>query len=222
MPAAPISPRELFLWAAARFWAQEKKKTQDIRWGWGLGLYFLLLLLLLLCLAVGPEACSLSGGILSFSVVRTDSLKGRRGRLPSKPKSPQEPSPPSPPVSLISALVRAHVDSNPAMTSLDYSRVSWRQYLPMGPPPRPPNEICLAPSKVILFSTPYLMPLRRHLPGVGVPEGLEVPGQRIGVSVYACVPAEGGRGTSEQMQIASLYTLPSDRGLLLQVVFTAS
>lgn len=62
----------------------------------------------------------------SLAVVRTDSLKGRRGRLPSKPKSPQEPSPPSPPVSLISALVRAHVDSNPAMTSLDYSRVSWR------------------------------------------------------------------------------------------------
>lgn len=60
-----------------------------------------------------------------LAVVRTDSLKGRRGRLPSKPKSPQEPSPPSPPVSLISALVRAHVDSNPAMTSLDYSRVSW-------------------------------------------------------------------------------------------------
>ncbi|XP_061579605.1 nuclear receptor subfamily 4 group A member 2a isoform X2 [Cololabis saira] len=30
-------------------------------------------------------------------VVRTDNLKGRRGRLPSKPKSPQEPSPPSPP-----------------------------------------------------------------------------------------------------------------------------
>lgn len=65
----------------------------------------------------------------SFAVVRTDSLKGRRGRLPSKPKSPQEPSPPSPPVSLISALVRAHVDSNPAMTSLDYSRVrSWRGF----------------------------------------------------------------------------------------------
>ena len=66
----------------------------------------------------------------SFAVVRTDSLKGRRGRLPSTPKSPQEPSPPSPPVSLISALVRAHVDSNPAMTSLDYSRVrSWWGYL---------------------------------------------------------------------------------------------
>lgn len=58
------------------------------------------------------------------TVVRTDNLKGRRGRLPSKPKSPQEPSPPSPPVSLISALVRAHVDSNPSMSALDYSRVS--------------------------------------------------------------------------------------------------
>lgn len=68
----------------------------------------------------------------SLAVVRTDSLKGRRGRLPSKPKSPQEPSPPSPPVSLISALVRAHVDSNPAMTSLDYSRVSWTE-LALGP-----------------------------------------------------------------------------------------
>uniref|UniRef100_A0A8C6WZK9 Nuclear receptor subfamily 4 group A member 2 n=1 Tax=Neogobius melanostomus TaxID=47308 RepID=A0A8C6WZK9_9GOBI len=44
-------------------------------------------------------------------VVRTDNLKGRRGRLPSKPKSPQE-----------SALVRAHVDSNPSMSALDYSR----------------------------------------------------------------------------------------------------
>merc|ERR1719288_321360 len=42
-------------------------------------------------------------------VVRTDSLKGRRGRLPSKPKSPQETSG-SVPVSLITALVRAQVD----------------------------------------------------------------------------------------------------------------
>lgn len=54
-------------------------------------------------------------------VVRTDSLKGRRGRLPSKPKSPQE-SPPSPPVSLITALVRAHVDTSPDLTNLDYSQ----------------------------------------------------------------------------------------------------
>lgn len=54
-------------------------------------------------------------------VVRTDSLKGRRGRLPSKPKSPQE-SPPSPPVSLITALVRAHVDTTPDLANLDYSQ----------------------------------------------------------------------------------------------------
>ncbi|XP_039592259.1 nuclear receptor subfamily 4 group A member 3 isoform X1 [Polypterus senegalus] len=55
-------------------------------------------------------------------VVRTDNLKGRRGRLPSKPKSPlqPEPSPPSPPVSLINALVRALSDSVPR--ELDYSR----------------------------------------------------------------------------------------------------
>lgn len=62
------------------------------------------------CLAVG----------MVKEVVRTDSLKGRRGRLPSKPKSPQE-SPPSPPVSLITALVRAHVDTSPDLTNLDYS-----------------------------------------------------------------------------------------------------
>lgn len=56
-------------------------------------------------------------------VVRTDSLKGRRGRLPSKPKSPQE-SPPSPPVSMITALVRAHVDTTPDLASLDYRHYS--------------------------------------------------------------------------------------------------
>lgn len=58
--------------------------------------------------------------------MRTDSLKGRRGRLPSKPKSPQE-SPPSPPVSLITALVRAHVDSSPDIPNLDYSKVSYNK-----------------------------------------------------------------------------------------------
>lgn len=63
------------------------------------------------CLAVG----------MVKEVVRTDSLKGRRGRLPSKPKSPQE-SPPSPPVSLITALVRAHVDTTPDLSSLDYNQ----------------------------------------------------------------------------------------------------
>ncbi|CAH1788403.1 unnamed protein product [Owenia fusiformis] len=54
-------------------------------------------------------------------VVRTAGLKGRRGRLPSKPKSPQE-SPPSPPVSLITSLVRAHVDTAPDIPNLDYSK----------------------------------------------------------------------------------------------------
>lgn len=73
------------------------------------------------CLAVG----------MVKEVVRTDSLKGRRGRLPSKPKSPQE-SPPSPPVSLITALVRAYVDTTPDLANLDYS-----QYLE--PPPVEPN-----------------------------------------------------------------------------------
>lgn len=62
------------------------------------------------------------------SVVRTDSLKGRRGRLPSKPKSPlqqepSQPSPPSPPSCMMNALVRALTDSTPR--ELDYSRVSF-------------------------------------------------------------------------------------------------
>ncbi|KAI8427962.1 hypothetical protein MSG28_002277 [Choristoneura fumiferana] len=63
-------------------------------------------------------------------VVRTDSLKGRRGRLPSKPKCPQE-SPPSPPISLITALVRAHVDTSPDFSNLDYSQ--YRELNPMEP-----------------------------------------------------------------------------------------
>lgn len=57
------------------------------------------------------------------TVVRTDSLKGRRGRLPSKPKSPlqTEASPPSPPLSLLSALLRAYSHCTPR--DLDYSQV---------------------------------------------------------------------------------------------------
>ncbi|XP_034829822.1 probable nuclear hormone receptor HR38 [Maniola hyperantus] len=73
------------------------------------------------CLAVG----------MVKEVVRTDSLKGRRGRLPSKPKCPQE-SPPSPPISLITALVRAHVDTSPDFGNLDYSQ--YREPNPMEPP----------------------------------------------------------------------------------------
>ncbi|GAB0094305.1 Probable nuclear hormone receptor HR38 [Sergentomyia squamirostris] len=72
------------------------------------------------CLAVG----------MVKEVVRTDSLKGRRGRLPSKPKSPQE-SPPSPPVSMITAMVRAHVDTTPDLASLDYSH--YREPTPTEP-----------------------------------------------------------------------------------------
>ncbi|KAM6038527.1 nuclear receptor subfamily 4immunitygroup A member 1 [Theristicus caerulescens] len=60
------------------------------------------------CLAVG----------MVKEVVRTDSLKGRRGRLPSKPKQPPDASP----VSLITSLVRAHIDSVPSATKLDYSK----------------------------------------------------------------------------------------------------
>lgn len=73
------------------------------------------------CLAVG----------MVKEVVRTDSLKGRRGRLPSKPKCPQE-SPPSPPISLITALVRAHVDTSPDFANLDYSQ--YREPSPLEPP----------------------------------------------------------------------------------------
>ena len=68
-----------------------------------------------------------------FSVVRTDNLKGRRGRLPSKPKSPlqTESSPPSPPLSLLSALLRAYSHCTPR--ELDYSQV--RLTLPLTRPP---------------------------------------------------------------------------------------
>ncbi|XP_062314959.1 nuclear receptor subfamily 4 group A member 1 [Osmerus eperlanus] len=55
-------------------------------------------------------------------VVRTDSLKGRRGRLPSKLKIVQGLTPSASPVSLIASLVRAHIDSNPGVGKLDYSK----------------------------------------------------------------------------------------------------
>ncbi|KAK7885941.1 hypothetical protein WMY93_025562 [Mugilogobius chulae] len=65
-------------------------------------------------------------------VVRTDSLKGRRGRLPSKPKSPlqSEASPPSPPLSLLSALLRAYSHCTPR--DLDYSQTTrcWAERVP--------------------------------------------------------------------------------------------
>ncbi|XP_030633389.1 probable nuclear hormone receptor HR38 [Chanos chanos] len=64
------------------------------------------------CLAVG----------MVKEVVRTDSLKGRRGRLPSKPKSNPDTTSPATPANIIASLVRAHIDSSPAMNKLDYSK----------------------------------------------------------------------------------------------------
>ncbi|XP_068172077.1 probable nuclear hormone receptor HR38 isoform X2 [Antennarius striatus] len=64
------------------------------------------------CLAVG----------MVKEVVRTDSLKGRRGRLPSKPKTQTEASSTTPSVNIVASLVRAHLDSNPTLAKLDYSK----------------------------------------------------------------------------------------------------
>ncbi|XP_026203852.1 probable nuclear hormone receptor HR38 [Anabas testudineus] len=64
------------------------------------------------CLAVG----------MVKEVVRTDSLKGRRGRLPSKPKTVAEASSTTSSVNIISSLVKSHFDSNPTIEKLDYSK----------------------------------------------------------------------------------------------------
>ncbi|KAM9443806.1 putative nuclear hormone receptor HR38 isoform 2-T2 [Clarias gariepinus] len=61
------------------------------------------------CLAVG----------MVKEVVRTDSLKGRRGRLPSKAKNLPENVTPG---NITASLVRAHINSNPALPKLDYSK----------------------------------------------------------------------------------------------------
>lgn len=68
--------------------------------------------------------------VVLFAVVRTDSLKGRRGRLPSKPKAVQDAPTSVSPVSMIASLVRAHIDSNPSIGKLDYSKVSPPSLLP--------------------------------------------------------------------------------------------
>ncbi|XP_041656422.1 nuclear receptor subfamily 4 group A member 1 [Cheilinus undulatus] len=72
------------------------------------------------CLAVG----------MVREVVRTDSLKGRRGRLPSKPKVVQEVTTTVSPVSMIASLVRAHIDSNPGVGKVDYSKFEEREVHP--------------------------------------------------------------------------------------------
>ena len=61
-------------------------------------------------------------------VVRTDGLKGRRGRLPTKPRHQMD-LVSTPPVALITALVRAHVDSSPKLENLDYSQVGLFYFL---------------------------------------------------------------------------------------------
>lgn len=93
------------------------------------------------CLAVGmvregkldinPNSSNLPGNVkpevtavvFLTPVVRTDSLKGRRGRLPSKPKVVQDVTTTVSPVSMIASLVRAHIDSNPSIGKLDYTKV---------------------------------------------------------------------------------------------------
>jgi len=54
-------------------------------------------------------------------VVRTDNLKGRRGRLPTKQRSNKDP-PVVQQISMITALVRTHMDSSPSLENLDYSQ----------------------------------------------------------------------------------------------------
>ncbi|KAM6893324.1 nuclear receptor subfamily 4 group A member 2-like [Lycodopsis pacificus] len=63
-------------------------------------------------------------------VVRTDGLKGRRGRLPSKPKTLPDSS--SPVGTLLSALVRAHLESNPPPSRLDYFKLKESPGSPPG------------------------------------------------------------------------------------------
>lgn len=77
-------------------------------------------------LMVKPARQRLMSISRSSTVVRTDGLKGRRGRLPSKPKALSDSS--SPVSTLLSALVRAHVESNPAPPRLDYSKVICRYH----------------------------------------------------------------------------------------------
>ncbi|XP_077427344.1 nuclear receptor subfamily 4 group A member 2-like [Vanacampus margaritifer] len=72
------------------------------------------------CLAVG----------MVKEVVRTASLKGRRGRLPSKTKVFPDSS--SPASTLLNSLIRAHVESNPSPSRLDYCKFKESPESPPG------------------------------------------------------------------------------------------
>ncbi|CAF0830154.1 unnamed protein product [Didymodactylos carnosus] len=65
------------------------------------------------CIAVGMDK----------EVVRTDALKGRRGRLPSKPKSPNHRLQPN---SFQTQFCRFYNDSTPNATGLDFSKLNYR------------------------------------------------------------------------------------------------
>ena len=58
--------------------------------------------------------------VLFYLVVRTDALKGRRGRLPSKPKSPSSRQPNS----FQTQFCRFYNDSIPNPASLDFSKLN--------------------------------------------------------------------------------------------------
>uniref|UniRef100_A0A8C4R0B0 Nuclear receptor subfamily 4 group A member 2 n=1 Tax=Eptatretus burgeri TaxID=7764 RepID=A0A8C4R0B0_EPTBU len=62
-------------------------------------------------------------------VVRTDSLKGRRGRLPSKPRNPPEVVPGSPTGNLLTTFVRAHTESSLEPPTLDFSQFREPTYI---------------------------------------------------------------------------------------------
>ncbi len=59
-----------------------------------------------------------------FLVVRTDALKGRRGRLPSKPKSPSTRQPNS----FQTQFCRFYNDSTPNPANLDFSKLNVKPF----------------------------------------------------------------------------------------------
>jgi hypothetical protein len=57
-------------------------------------------------------------------VVRTNDLKGRRGRLPTKPKSPNVQANRSQQSAFLSQIIRVYSDTIPSQTAFDFSKVS--------------------------------------------------------------------------------------------------